>query len=282
MSLDALALAKTSARLMDDFKANLVFKLMTNQDYEGEVKFASSLTIFMAPIPSTATYTRDSTTISYQRMIPSEQKLEIRQRKYWGIKADDLEKQLALQGGEMWSRTVRNGAFRLARDVDTHISTVMAAAVPTANILTARTVGGAGASAYELLVDMATTLKNNDVPMGDCHVAIPPGYHGLLTKDVRFTGFNTAEARRTIKGEVIGEIEDLKIHISTDVPLSGSTYTIIACSREGTTCAEQLSEVEMVPRDKDDFDDRIRSQLVFDAKVTQPQALVKCAIQIAS
>lgn len=286
MSLDDLALAKSSAKLLDDFKPMLVYSQFCNRDYEGDVKFNGSVKIYQAGIPTVRTYTRGGAALTYDRVNPGEQVMRITQRDYFALEADDLEKQLAFAGGEMWQRTVRNGAFSLAQTVDTYISgTILKLGVPSANVLAQRTVGlGLASNIYDLIVDLRRVLQDNNVPMtpGSLKLALPPAGRALLRKDDRFVGFNTPEAVKNIQGAPIGEIDGVEILVTTQVPVSGSTYTIICGSVEGTTYAEQLSKMENVPRDKDDFEDRVRSQLVFDAKVTQPQCLASCDVQFAS
>ena len=110
---------------------------------------------------------------------------------------------------------------------------------------------------------------------------ICPAYKGFLTKDPRFTSFNTAEAVKNIRGAVIGMVEDMEVHVSNNLVLSGSTYTIQACWKGAATYAEQLSELEMFERFEDSFDQGYRSELVFGGKVTHPQGLANCDVQFA-
>lgn len=288
MALDNMALAKASAKLIDDYKSDLAFVPMCNRDFEGDVKFNGSVKIYQAGQPTPATFTRDSTTIAYERLNPGEQIMTVTRRSYFGLKADDLEAQLAFAKGALWQRTIRNGAYALAKEVDTYISgTIMTNAVPTANVLAARSLGlGMAGNALDLLFDLAATLRQNDVPMVDCHVCVPPKFLGLLKKDERFSGYNTPAAAGIIRGStVIAVIDNLQVHVSTNSPVSGTgtaaIYTIIAGSTDATTYAEQLSKMENLPRQAGDFDDRVRSQLVYDAKVIVPQALAKCAVTFA-
>lgn len=280
-SMDALAITKWSAKLLMDYREQLVYADMCNKNYEGEIRFAGALKIFTAPIPTVSDYVRGTTTVAYEDVNPSEQLFVVDQRKYWGIRTDDLEKQLARIS--VWEDTLRNGAWSMSKTVDTYVATTLAAGCPTVNVLPPRTIGGGlNANMFDLLTQMETLLEQNDVPMDDLHVALPPQALGWLRLDPRYSSFNTAEAVQQLAGKNVGRVTYMTVHKTTAVPLSGSTYTLIACSREAMTFAEQMSRMEEVPRDKDDFYDRVRSQTVYGGKVVQPKGIVKVDVQFAA
>lgn len=282
MALDAAAMTKWSAKMLTTLEDAHVFKLMTNQDYEGEVKEAAALKIFSVPEVTTSAYARGDT-ITYARPTPGEQILVIDQRQTFGLRVDNLENQLASAGGlSLWEKTIQRGAFQLADDVDDFIRDAMNTNTPSGSTLTSRTIGlGLNASAYDLLVDLSITLDNNNVPRAGRHVAIPPAYKGFLTKDPRFTSFNTAEAVKNIRGAPIGMVEDLEVHVSNNVAVSGSTYTIQAAWDGAMTYGEQLSDLRYIPVTAGDKDERVDSELVFGGKVTQPQGLANCDVSFA-
>lgn len=284
MALDALAMAKWSAKILNAYTAKLRYVAMCNRDYEGDVKFNGSVKIFTEAEVTDAAYTRDSTTISYGRLTPGEQMMAITQRRYFAFKSDDLEKQLAAAGGVVWNRAIQRGSYNLAKTADTYVGGVMQAAVPSANQLTARTVGtGLNANFYEMIVDLLGLLRAGDVPEdGNVHVCIPTLGGDLLRKDERFVSFNTADAVANIQGRPIGKIGNAMVLESTNCLVSGSTYTIIAAHTDATTYAEQMSKLEQLPRNADDFDDRLRSQLVYDAKVIKQAALASVDVQFGS
>jgi hypothetical protein len=282
--MDALAAVKWSSKLLEVYRSKLVFADMCNRNFEGEVTSGGSVKIFMPGDVDVAAYTRDTTTIAYQRVVPGEQVMKITKREYFALKTDDLEKMWAFAGGALWARHLERGSYKLAKSVDTYISgTVMANAVPTAHQLATRVLGtGANARAYDLAVDLATKLEDADVPLDDVTLAVPPAFHALLSKDDRYTSFNTPEAVANLKGKAVGMIDNLKIATSTNIPVSGSSYTIIVAHKDAVTFADMLGELETVPRDKDDFEERVRSQLVYDAHVVQPQGLASCVVQFAA
>lgn len=283
MALDALAVTKWSGRHLAALTDAHVFKLGTNRNYEGEIKFAAALKIFQATRPTTAAYTRDTTTISYTRLTPSEQVLNIDQRQYWQMKVDNLEKHLAIAGGSIWEEQIKGGAWELADDVDDFIRDAMSTATPSGATLTARTIGlGLNANAYDLIVDMSVELDEVNVPRTGRHVFVPPAFCGFLNKDPRFVSFNTDKARATIRGEAVGMIQYMTIHESNNIALSGTTYTVQGAWDQAYTYAEQLAEMEFFDKLEGSFDQAVRAELVFGGKAIQPQGLVKCAVQFAT
>lgn len=282
MALDALAMTKWSAKVLQTLEDAHVFKMGTNQDYEGEVKFNEAVKIFMAPEVTTSSYARDGS-ITYSRPTPGEQLLVIDQRQYFGLKVDNLEKQLASKGGtSMWEKTIQRGAYQLADDVDDFIRDTMNSGTPSAQTLTSRTIGlGLNANAYDLLVDLSKTLSKANVPAAGRHVFINPDFEGFLVKDPRFTSFNTADARKQIRGTAIGRVEFMDVHVSNNLVVSGSTYTIQACWDGAMTYAEQLSDLRYIPVTAGDKDERVDSELVFGGRVVQPVGLANCDVQFA-
>ena len=280
MALDALALTKWSARFLTLLEDAHVFKLGTNRNYEGEVQAAAALKVFTDPEVTTTAYARGDT-ITYSRLTPGEQVLVIDQRQVWAIRVDSLEKLLAR--GSLWERALKRGAWQLADDVDDFIRDAMDSATPTAQTLTARTIGlGMGlANAYELLVDLDKALTKANVPPDGRHVFISPDYEGFLTKDPRFSSFNTAEARKTIRGTAIGMVSNMEVHVSNNLVVSGTTYTIQAAWDGAMTYAEQLSEIRQIPVTAGDKDERADSELVFGGKVLLPMGLANCDVQFA-
>lgn len=283
MALDPVIMAKQAAKFLNLLSDSHVFKLGTNQDYEGDVAYTNQLEILTEPEVTTTSYTRDGT-ITYVRPTPGKQYMVVDQRQVFALKEDDLEKKLASTAGtKMWERTMKRGAWQLADDVDDFIRDLMYNGTMSSNILTNRTIGlGMNASAYETIVDLVKAVKKQNVPNSELHVFIDPDFEGFLTKDGRFTGHNTAEARKTIRGMAIGQVEFADVHVTNNTYRSGSTYRIQLAWEGSTTYAEQMRDMRHIPVTAGDFDERVDSQLVFGGKVTQPQGLAYVDVQYAA
>ena len=284
MSMDALAATIWSDKFLKAFLDSHLFKQGTNQDYEGDIVYNEAVKIFTPAHPTSSAYTRDSTTIAYQRLTPGEQVFVPDQRSHFGIKVDSLEKHVAKAGGAMWEAELEAGAWELMDDVDDYIRDLMIAGAAAANVLNARTLGiGAMVSnAYDLVVEMEVKLRNQKVPPGGWHLFVPPEFSGLIARDDRFTGFNTPAARTTIRGGLETQIRGFTYHETTNSSVSGSNYTVIATSSKGTTFGEQLSELRFIEKTAGDFDERADSEVVFGGKVTRPEAIVTCVVQFAN
>ena len=87
------------------------------------------------------------------------------------------------------------------------------------------------------------------------------------------TGYNQA----ILQGGWVGDAAGFRIHLSNNVPLSDSTYSVIAGTNAAGSFAEQLVELEAYRREEN-FSDAVKGLHVYGAKVTQPEALavLKC------
>lgn len=264
-----------------EYRENLVYEMMCNRDYEGDVVQGGTVKIFSAPIPDAEDYTRGSGTITYTRPTASEQIMEIDKRKVVGLKVDSLEKAYAKV--PIWEQTVRNMTFEISREVDSDLASRFSAAVPAANILTSRIIGtGLNDNAYETLVALASILDANNVPAGNRNVAVPPQFMRFLNLDQRYTSYNTGEAVKNLRNFTVGEAAGFTIHQTTSAPLSLTTYTIIAASKEAMTFADHDPVTEELPKQPDDLDERIRSYTAWGAKAVRPNAIAKVAVDFAS
>lgn len=283
MSLDPTAITKWSTKLIADLRDAHVYKMGTNQDYEEDIRYAAAVKIFQAPRFQTASYTRDSTSVSYSRMNPTEQVFIVDQRQYFGGKVDDLEKLISMAGGRIWEESIQGGAWELADDVDDYIAAAMAAGVATDNVMTARTIGlGLNANAFDFCVEAKILFQKKNVPPNRRHLFAPPEFFGFLAKDERFTGFNTPQAVTNIRGEISIPIQGFTLHETNNAPVSGTTYTIIAAWEGAMTYGEQLNEIQYFDKFEASFDQGVRQELVFGGKVTQPQGLATCSVQFAT
>jgi len=282
MALDALAMTVWSDKFQLDFKDAHVFKKGTNQYYEDEIKYNGAVRIFTPARPSTAAHTRDGT-ITYQRLTPGEQVFVADQRQVWGIKVDSLEKHIAKGGGKMWEAEIQGGAWELEDDVDDFIRDLMVAGVASDNVLQARTLGTGlmVSNAYDLVTEAETRARNQKWTPGGWHMFVPPEFSGLIARDQRFSGFNTDNAKRTIRGALESEIRSFQYHETTNGSISGSTHTIIFCTEEATTYGEVMSNLRHIPVTAGDTDERADAELVFGGKVTRPEGIITVAVQFA-
>lgn len=253
-----------------------VYARVVNRDYEGDIReHGDSVKISTIGRVTISTYTLGSTISAPERMQDSALWLIIDQGEYFNFIIHDADK--AQQKPKIMGDAMREASWGIGDSIDVFLATLLQAGVATAgpdNTLTAVTLGtGAGDDdAYETLVDLDVKLTESNAPTGDRWCVIPPWVHGLLRKDPRFVSFGTPENLAVARGKPIGRIANLTLHESNNVPLSSTTYTLIAGYKGACTFAEQVASVEAF-RPPDDFGDAVKGLYIYGGKVTRPYAL---------
>lgn len=279
-----------SAKVLQNLDPSHVWTEGCNTNYEGEIKGKGDvLKIFNVPRPTPGNYAV-GTNITYERLRPTSLTLTIDQDKHWAIQEDDLERMLSKI--KVFNEMATNGAWALADLADIFLSELMASQAAVS--YTAQIVGnGVGnMRAYDLIVEMVTAIKETAkvAPMG-MHAFVPFWFYAKLLLDERFTGSNTGEARRTLRGERIGMLENVTIHetsnaldsAGTGQDTDGPVNTIIVASDKATTWGRHIPEEGMVQyldnkTNHDGFDNRMRARYVFGGTVVYPQLIAKCVV----
>lgn len=284
-----------STRLMANLYPRLVYAQpgVVNRDWEGEIRtLGDTVRILALGEVEVGEYTRNTDfPTGPQTLESAAQTLQITEAPYWNVFVDRLD--IAQTNLEFMDRAMERAAFAVRKRVDGFIANMYTRIGNSAtgngngsNIVGSDaspiTVGlGSGeANAYELLVDVATTMEENNIPEENRYVVIPPWLYGLLKKDTRFTGFNTMEARETIRTGQVGDIDGLAILRSNLVPTTNNdqNYKIIAGHPMAITMAEQVTEIEAYKPERR-FGDAVKGLLVFGAEVVYPQAVVLYTIK---
>ena len=212
---------------------------------------------------------------------------------YFNFEIDDVDK--AQQKPAIMSDAMREAAYSISDRIDLFCDTTLQTGVAgttdgTGNRLGARTIGTSEGDddAYELLVDLGVKLDENDVPQDGRWVVVPPWFHGMLLKDVRFTNYGTQANRETLKNGSVGEAAGFVIKKSNNLSgatsgtlaVAGGVYTVLAGTPDAATFGEQVASIEPF-RPQDGFNDAIKGLHVYGAKVTRPYALASCAVTSA-
>ena len=285
-------------------KAHVHAALM-NRDYEGEIKSAGD-TVKISSIGrvTTQAYTRNagmggtaaSPTIAGIRrpeiLVGSSLFLTISEADYFNFAIDNVDEYQ--QQPKLMDKAMREAAYAMANVVDQFLNNTLQTGVSgttdgTGNRLTARTLGtGAGDSdAYEMLVDLATKLREQDV-IDAATVVVPPWFVGLLQKDARFTNYGTSANNAMLVNGKIGRAAGMEIVESNNLSgatagtlaVAGGVYTVLAVTKEAATFAEQVNDiVAFTPHDG--FNDAVKGLHCYGAKVLRPYALASCAITAA-
>lgn len=269
-----------------------------NRDYEGEIKQAGD-TVKISSIGRVTVnaYTRNAglggtaasptiTGINRPEILQgSSQFLTMSEADYFNFAIDDVD--AWQQQPKLMDKAMKEAAYAMANDVDLFCNSTLQTGVAgttdgTGNRLAARTIGtGAGDDdAYETLVDLLTKLKENDV-MGEYWAIVPPWFHGMLQKDVRFTGYNQNSILLNGKigraaGFELKESNNLSGATSGTLATAGGVYTILAGVKEAATFAEQINSIQAF-KPEDGFNDAVKGLHIYGAKVTRPYALASVA-----
>lgn len=278
MTIDNFIPTVWAARLLSNWNDAHVFPKTCNRDWEGEIKsIGDSVKINSIGRVTISTYTKNATISAPETLDDSALWLTIDQGNYFNFAIDDVDK--VQQKPKVMDEAMKESAWGLADVVDSFIATTIQAGVATANQLAARSIGVSAADddAYETLVDLDVLLTTANVPRAGRWIVIPPWFEGVVRKDSRFVGFGTDKNRAALRGEPIGEASGFTLYVSNNVPLSGSTYTILAGVTGATAFAEQIDKTEAY-RPENRFGDAVKGLMVYGAKVIRPYALASCPV----
>jgi hypothetical protein len=269
-------------RLQVALRKILVYADCCNRKYEGELKeIGDQVRIQTVADVSIGSYTRN-TAISMQTLTTTDLTLVIDQGKTFGFKWDDLDEVQAVNGitAEAMSRAV----YLLRDQMDQQIASTLSSGVSTTtpdNVLPAATSVGTGAGdddPFEILVDLSAKLDESNVPSQGRWAVVPPWYAGELLKDPRRSSFGTSQNLRAYAEDFMGvdTVSGLRVYRSNNVPVSGSTYTVIAGYDDAATVAEQFNKVDIRPA-PDGFFNNHFGALIWGSKVTRPYGLASVA-----
>jgi len=283
MTIDNFIPTLWASRILTNLNDAHVYRELLNNDYEGDIKgYGDSVKINSLGRVAISAYTKNSNIAAAEVLDDSAQMLLIDQGSYYHFYLDSVDK--AQQKPKIMDEAMKEAAWGMADTIDAYVSALLSAGVASGNQLSAATSVGTGASdddAYEILVDLDVKLTENNVPSDGRFVVVPPWFEGMLRKDPRFVSFGTGENRSALRGAPVGEAGGLMVKKSNTVPVSGSTYTLIAGHSVGATFAEQIVETDAYKPELR-FGDAMKGLTVYGAKVLRPYALASIDVTQAT
>jgi N4-gp56 family major capsid protein len=271
-----------SARILETLKDAHVYASLLNRDYEGDIRNSGdSVRIRTVGRPTVAAYTPYSTTITPEQIMGADLVLKVDQAQYFAISVDDIDKRQA--DIDILNKLTAEAAWAFADVIDADIATVLADGVATANQLTAVTNMGVGVTdteAYTTLVNLRQELNVANVPQQGRWVVVPPQMESLLLQDPRFVSFGTGPNISALTNGKIGRVAGFDIHVSNNVPLSSTTYTLIAGTNSAASYVEQINKMEPY-RPQDAFEDAIKGLLLYGRKVVMPNGLASVDVDFS-
>lgn len=288
--------------LLAALRKNLVYGNLFNTDYEGTIsRMGDTVKINAIGDVTISNYVKDTDLNAPQALTDAQTMLLISQAKYYNFEVDDVDQ--AQANPSVMGEAMAWAAYRMADTMDqyfagfytdaatanilgTNGSTGVAIAAPTqANV-------GAGLTVYDQLVIVDQLLTQALVPRQGRWCVVPPWVKAFLMMDVRFTGFNTPDARLTItQGKLdasagrasdayIGKVEGMDVYESVNAPHTSGTVgvansidVVMAGHTMTLTKAEGINKVEAY-RPPYRFADAVKGLALYGAKTVRPNTLV--------
>lgn len=250
---------------------------VTNSDWAGEIKSkGSKVWIRVRPTINVGDYTVDGD-ISYQDLQDDKIELDIDKAKYFAFKVDDVD------AAQADIKIMNEASIDAAKQMTIKIENVVFGSVYSSagTAMTSQQI--TKINVLDWLVDINTSLDENNVPQDGRFVVIPPWVGGMIQKsdlkDASISGDSKSLMRGTGNG-ALGTVGNLRIYISNNLTgsaTSGTPTHALAGHRDGVCYASQFVKTETL-RLQNQFGDAIRGLNVFGFKVTKPEALRDCPV----
>jgi hypothetical protein len=256
-----------SARILAKLEKNLVFAQpgVVNRDYEGDIRAdGDRVHIHSFNDLTVSSYTKNSTTISYENLTDTRVTLLIDQSKYFAFKVDDID--TAQMRPEIIDAAADRAAYQLAEDADSYIAGLYSGASTSNPDNTIETSQFTWTNVYQKFVDLAVLMDQVNLPAGGRYVVVPPWIKGLLLQNSTFV---TASKPDAVLNGQIGQIAGLNILVSNNVKTTGTSPVVshmMAGHPSALAYAEQIVNVEGL-RLEGSFADAIRGLHLYGAKV---------------
>lgn len=284
MALDNFIPELWSGELLVNLKDQLVFgsDLVINRNYEGEVsRFGDTVRINSIGAVSVSNYTKNTNHAAPEVLSDSQMVLTIDQAKMFNFQIDDVDR--AQQNPKLMSAAMREAAYALAAETDTHIANLL----DTEATALSGTAVDADSSVdwenlYPAFVDLSVKLDENNAPGSGRYAVVSPAILGVLRKDDRFVSFGTEANRALIASDnsAVGTIAGFTILVSNRGPLAAGNPQIFAGHSMATTFADQIESLEAY-RPELRFADAMKGLHVYGSKVIRPELLWKQAVDVA-
>lgn len=291
-----------SAKVLIALEKDHVYASLCNRDYEGEIaNMGDTVRITGIGEITISTYSKDTDINAPQALTDAQTALTISQAKYFNFALDDVDKRQSV-AKDLMDVAAERAAYDLADVIDQYVAgfytdapstnAVGTSAAPvTPQLGTQANIGG-GQTLYDYLVTLNQYLTQSLVPKAGRWAVIAPWMTTLLVQDIRWTSFNTPEARQTIltnkldasggnlgMDAYLGKISGMDVYESNNAPhlggtvgITGSQDVVLCGHNMALSFAENLVEVEKY-RPPYRFADAIKGLHLYGAKTVRPQAL---------
>jgi hypothetical protein len=256
-----------SARILAKLEKNLVFAQpgVVNRDYEGDIRAdGDRVHIHSFNDLTVSSYTKNSTTISYENLTDSRVTLLIDQSKYFAFSIDDID--AAQVRPKLIDAAADRAAYQLAEVADSYIAGLYSGASTSSPDNTIETSQFTATNVYQKFVDLAVLMDQVNLPAEGRYVVVPPWVKGLLLQNSTFV---TAAQPSAVLNGSIGQIAGLNILVSNNVKTTGTSPVVshmMAGHASALAYAEQIVNVEGL-RLEGSFADAVRGLHLYGGKV---------------
>src|SRR5215204_1834652 len=253
-----------SARILAKLEKNLVFAQpgVVNRDYEGDIRAdGDRVHIHSFNDLTVATYTKNSTTISYENLTDTRVTLLIDQSKYFAFSIDDID--AAQMRPELIDAASDRAAYQLAEVADSYVAGLYSGASTSAPDNTIETSQFTSSNVYQKLVELNVLMDQVNLPSEGRFVIVPPWVKGLLLQNSTFVTASKPDA--VLNGQIAG----LNILVSNNVKTTGTSPVVshmMAGHPSALAYAEQIVNLEGL-RLEGSFADAVRGLHLYGARV---------------
>jgi N4-gp56 family major capsid protein len=260
-----------SARILAKLEKTLIYgqEGVVNREYEGEIReYGDRVHIHSFNDLTISTYTKNSTTVSYEELTDSRVTLLIDQSKYFAFKVDDVD--AAQMKPKVVDAASRRAAYQLAETADRYIASLYSGASTSNPDNTVETTQATSSNIYGKIVNLAALMDGVNLPQEGRYLVVPPWVKALLLQNSDFLNATNATDGdgAALNGEV-GRVAGIRILVSNNVPTTGTSPVVSHCQAghaSGLGYAEQIRSVEAI-RLEGAFADGIRGLHLYGAKV---------------
>lgn len=292
--------------MLPALRANLVYGNLFNDDYEGTItRMGDTVKINAIGNITITQYSKDTDLNPPQALTDAQTMLTISQAYYYNFDIDDVD--AAQEHPAVMGEAMSWAGYELASQMDTYFAgfytdvaannMIGSSGSPVTPVVATSANIGSGTTVYDYLVILNQFLTQNKVPKQGRWAAVPPWVTTLLIQDIRFTSFNTPDARMTITTNKLdasgGMISDAylgkvagmdvyesvnAVHLGGTVGQTGSQDVVLAGHPMALTKAEGLNKVEAY-RPPYRFSDAIKGLALYGAKTVRPYAIAAAFLQ---
>jgi hypothetical protein len=256
-----------SARILAKLEKALIFAQpgVVNRDYEGDIRAdGDRVHIHSFNDLTIGTYTKNSTTITYEQLTDTRVTLLIDQARYFSFKVDDID--AAQMRPKLIDAASDRAAYQLAEDADSYVASLYSGASTSNPDNTIETSQFTASNVYGKFVDLSVLMDQVNLPSEGRFVIVPPWAKGLLLQNSTFV---TAAQPSAVLNGSIGRIAGLNILVSNNVKTTGTSPVVshmMAGHPSALAYAEQIVNVEGL-RLEGSFADAVRGLHLYGAKV---------------